>query len=371
MKLPLFPRRLEVQEKWWNRLAEVFILGGTGLALLLGILLTLEEDDKTAIIIFPLVVYLVAVGLYHCVLYVGFGSHKAQAHTPPKAALVKTVPSESGKADKVAVHLKWCNVFFLGGILGLILAAILNSDFVAGIAGLIFLGVVYCMIAIEILVWKSAWKYAAIGSLLLGGIIGIIAFFCAYADAIKMVKKAGYSVGILGPKELNFLGKKQEGFTTKMDIPKKQSAKAASTPIVTASKKKTSNQWFLTIDSIESAKKAVAQGYGVAYVIAVLTAGVALFALATDQSIGGIDAWAMLDALLFAVIGLGMQFYSRTAAVAGLVLFILEKTFQFSEGQISGAGIGIAIVFLFGLINGVRGTFAYQNFQNSHHAAQA
>lgn len=142
----------------------------------------------------------------------------------------------------------------------------------------------------------------------------------------------------------------------------------AKNPIV-PKEKKVPNKWFLKIDSKESAKKAVAQAYVVAYVIATITMIFALISLAMGESIGGIDAWAMFDALLFALVGIGIQFYSRAAAVAGLALFILEKMYMISEGQTNGMGLFIALAFMVGLINGVRGTYAYQRFQNAEHAA--
>jgi len=128
------------------------------------------------------------------------------------------------------------------------------------------------------------------------------------------------------------------------------------------------NKWFLKIDSVETAKKAVAQAYVVAYIIAGITMLFALISLVTEEAIGGIDAWAIVDALLFALVGLGLQFYLRSAAVIGLALFVLEKIYMIAEGNMSVVGFFITLAFIVGLINGARGTYAYHHFRNLKHA---
>ncbi len=375
MKLPLLPKRPEVQGQWWHRLAEVFVLGATALALLLGILIASEQEDKSPIFWFPIVVYLIGAGLYHTALYIGFGPKKPQGKNVLQKSFQQqkeVVEVVSSKADKVALHIKWCNVLFLGGVLAFILGASLKIDALNVIGGFALLGVLYCVIALEIMVWKSGWKYVAIISLLLGGVIGIGAFFCAYADAIKMVKKAGYTVGLLGPREINFWGQKIKALSPVKAEINKQQMKSKPTQSVTAKKQNGYfSHWLVKVDSIEGAKKATAQGYGIAYFVAILTGIIALIAMTTGESIGGIDAYAIVDVLLMALAGLGMQFYSRIAAVGALVLFVLGKAVMLSEGNMSAGGWVMGIIIIFAFINGIRGTFAYQNFRQLQHANRA
>lgn len=354
----------------------MFVLGVTALALPLGILIASEQEDKSPIFWIPVVVYLVGAGLYHTALYIGFGHKKPQSKNAPQKSLQQleeVVAEVSSKEDKVALHIKWCNLLFLGGVLTLLIGASLESDLVLGVGGFALLGVVYCMIVIEIMVWKSGWKYLAIASLLLGGAIGVIAFFCAYVDALKMVKKAGYTVGLLGPREITFSGQKTQSIVPlKVDAVTKQPSKNKITQPTTATKQKSFfDNWLVKVDSIEGAKKATAQGYGIAYFVAILTGIIVLIAVTTGESIAGIDAYGIVDVLLMALAGLGMQFYSRIAAVGALLLFVLGKVVMLSEGNMNAGGWVMSVIIIFAFINGIRGTFAYQNFRQLQHANRA
>lgn len=371
MNIPLFPKRPEIEGKWWNRLAEVIVLGATGLTLLFSIIVVINEDDASVFWL-PVIVYLIGVGLYHTGLYIGFGPKQPHAknvsqkmHQPQK----EVVSGAMSKEDKVGLHIKWCNLLFLGGILVLLIGAGLESDAIAALGGIALLGVVYCMIAIEIMVWKSGWKYLAIAFLLLGGLIGIIAFFYAYGDALKMLKKAGYTIGLFGPKEMTFSGQKIKTLTpVKANSANKQTVKAKASETTFTKQKGYFSNWFVNVDSMEGAKKATAQGYCIAYFVAILTGIIALIAFSAGESIGGIDEYAIVDVLLMALAGLGMQFYSRTAAVGALVLFVLGKIAMISEGTMNVGGWVMTVIIIFAFINGIRGTFAYQRFRQEHAA---
>lgn len=343
-------------------MAQVAVLVLTGLSLLLALLIASESEDAGAALFLPFIVYAIGVGVYHTILYVGFGhgtSSKKNTHA--------TVHHKSSKEDKIAIHIKWCNTSFLTAVSLLILGGLLESDAILTVSGIAILTVIYCMIAIEVMVWKSAWKYLAIISLLLGGLIGIIAFFYAYGDAKRLVKKAGYTLGLLGPREITFFGQKQAN--TKhgsAHLEATKTEKIQHTPSIEKQRHNSANQWFLKIDSLESAKKAVTQGYVAAYIIAGLTAVIAIVALQSEESIAGLDEWAILDALLMAVAGIGMQFYSRTAALGALILYALGKALSISEGQMNTSGAIMSILFFLALLNGARGAFAYHRFQPAY-----
>jgi hypothetical protein len=364
MKLPLFPNRQDLQDKWWHRLAQVAVLVLTFLALLLGLLIASEGEDAAAALFLPLIVYGIGAGAYHTILYVAFGHGTSSQQKGSQKYAQAIAHHPLNKTDKIAIHIKWCNASFFAAVSLLILGGLLESDAILGVSGIAILVVIYCMVAIEVMVWKSAWKYAAIISLLLGGLIGIIAFFYAYGDAKRLVKKVGYTLNLLGPREITFFGQKRT-MTNNKPI-QLEVASVEKIKHTTTSKKprhNSANQWFLKIDSLASAKKAVAQGYIAAYIIAGLTAVIALAALTSEQAIAGIDEWAMLDALLMAVAGIGMQFYSRTAALGALILYALGKAVSLSEGNMNATGAVMTVLFFLALLNGVRGAFAYHRFQ--------
>jgi hypothetical protein len=67
----------------------------------------------------------------------------------------------------------------------------------------------------------------------------------------------------------------------------------------------------------------------------------------------------LADAIVFAAIAYGISRFSRFAAVAGFVLFLLEKIYAYvTTGTILGVGV-VGVVLLIGFLNGVRGAFAY------------
>ncbi len=91
---------------------------------------------------------------------------------------------------------------------------------------------------------------------------------------------------------------------------------------------------------------------GACFVIAGMTALVSLF----------VSYAALLDAALFALIGLGLRKGSRTAAVAGLLLYLAEIVFTYTSGQPPSVVAFFITVILF---NSVRASFAYQKFRKN------
>lgn len=77
-------------------------------------------------------------------------------------------------------------------------------------------------------------------------------------------------------------------------------------------------------------------------------------------SVLGIDAWALIDALLFIIIGYGIYKMNRIAAIAGLSLYILERIMMWLDQGPQSPVIAILITFLF--INSLRGIFAYHKY---------
>ena len=122
---------------------------------------------------------------------------------------------------------------------------------------------------------------------------------------------------------------------------------------------KSKPNWFWpTVTTRDEARIAAKQGVWAAGFVAVVTSLVAAYAGATGNAVMGIDAWAFLDAAIFAGIAIGIYRMSRIASVVGLVLYIAERLFMMATSQ--GAGGIVVVIFLtIAFLNSVRGTFAF------------
>lgn len=109
------------------------------------------------------------------------------------------------------------------------------------------------------------------------------------------------------------------------------------------------------VADMESARAASRQGMWAAILVAVVTGLVASFGLL------GVDAWAFVDVAVFGAIAFGIYRLSRFAAVAGLLLFIIERVTMFSQTMSSGGILAIVLLLAFG--NGARGSFAYHKLR--------
>lgn len=123
--------------------------------------------------------------------------------------------------------------------------------------------------------------------------------------------------------------------------------------------------WWPEVETREGAEGAIKQAFWAAVVVAALTA---LFAMLGVLGVGfalglGIDAWAFLDAALFAGIAFGLRRRSRVAAWAGLLLFGLEKIYLWNRNGVQGPWLAVIILLLF--IGGVRGTSALSRMESA------
>jgi hypothetical protein len=121
-----------------------------------------------------------------------------------------------------------------------------------------------------------------------------------------------------------------------------------------------SGSWYWPdVSDEDGAKDAMRLGMWCAIPVASVTGLFVVFSF-FGIKLMGITPSALLDAVLFAAIAYGLSKYSRFAAVAGFVLFLIEKIYTFIvTGSILGVG-ALGVVMLIGLLNGVRGAFAYQ-----------
>lgn len=123
------------------------------------------------------------------------------------------------------------------------------------------------------------------------------------------------------------------------------------------------NFFWPDVSSIENAKKAAGYGVGAAIFVAIVTAGLATWALIAQKTVVGfVDAWAYVDAVVFFAIAFGIYKESRFAAIAGLVLYVFEKWFQLQvTGELKGAVLAIFMIMFF--ISSVRGTYALRRLR--------
>jgi hypothetical protein len=72
---------------------------------------------------------------------------------------------------------------------------------------------------------------------------------------------------------------------------------------------------------------------------------------------------SLFDAALFFLIGLGLRKAWRTAAIAGLVLYVAEQVMFVANGHVPSV---VAVFIVIILFNGVRASFVYQKLRSIH-----
>ena len=126
-------------------------------------------------------------------------------------------------------------------------------------------------------------------------------------------------------------------------------------------KKHNPMSWYWNeISDKDSAADATRTAVVVSYVIAGLTALLAILSVATRKSIFGLNGYSLVDAGLFAIAGWRISKLSRAWAVVALALYLIETVASIST---RGFGFGVVtIIFILAYINAIRGTFAYHRY---------
>ena len=128
--------------------------------------------------------------------------------------------------------------------------------------------------------------------------------------------------------------------------------------------------FWISIDSIESARTAARQGVWAAGLVAAITAVLAVISMTTGGMPAGfphVNAWAFWDVGFFVAVAWGIHKMSRVAAVIGLVLYLIEQIImRVSYPEMSTRGLVFVGLFIFAFINGIRGTFAYHAFRRDN-----
>lgn len=124
------------------------------------------------------------------------------------------------------------------------------------------------------------------------------------------------------------------------------------------------NALWPDVNNLDAARKACRSAAVCAFLVAGVTAIVAVIALSGTSVIPGIDAWALVDAAIFALLGFFLLRCSRIAAVITLVLFFIERIgMMVASDGFSPAGFPITLILLVFFIAGVRGAFAFHRLQ--------
>ena len=130
-------------------------------------------------------------------------------------------------------------------------------------------------------------------------------------------------------------------------------------------------KWYWPkLTDLKESEKAAHQGAVVCFLVAGGTAIVAGMSVWLDKPVLGMDAWAFVDAGIFAIAGWRIWRLSRIWAVLALAIFIIETVYAVeSSPAIPAAGAYVRVVLALALIGSVRGTFAYQSFKKKESAA--
>lgn len=121
-------------------------------------------------------------------------------------------------------------------------------------------------------------------------------------------------------------------------------------------------QWFWPdIDTIDEARKIARNGAAISFLISFATALITFLETQGYFKLFGFGPEAYLDAGLFLMIGTGIFFYSRIAALAGLCLYVFEQYHMMKSGatQVSFVAIYFTLIFL----NALRAAFDYHHFK--------
>ncbi|MCU0565283.1 MAG: hypothetical protein MUF49_01640 [Oculatellaceae cyanobacterium Prado106] len=124
---------------------------------------------------------------------------------------------------------------------------------------------------------------------------------------------------------------------------------------------KKQNWLWPEINDLPSAQSAAMQGTSMCIVIVVFSWIIALIVTA----MGVTPNFQLLigASLLYGLIAFLIAKMSRLAAIAGLILYLVDRVAFISQNGSNGASAGIMVVFIIAFISSIRGTFAYHQIR--------
>ncbi|HEY4091268.1 MAG TPA: hypothetical protein VGN46_07100 [Luteibacter sp.] len=137
---------------------------------------------------------------------------------------------------------------------------------------------------------------------------------------------------------------------------------------------KTTNKhyWLSALNNRTDAEKAMKGGAFAAWFVAVVNIGIGAFIMfgAADAARAfGVTGAAIIDGVIFGVIGVSIWRYSRIGAWLGLAFFALEKIYQWTTQPKSLVGLALAAALFLAFINAVRGAAALRRFKLEEESA--
>lgn len=121
------------------------------------------------------------------------------------------------------------------------------------------------------------------------------------------------------------------------------------------------NVFWPDITDLADAKKVAKSGAAAAFFVSLITFIVTFGETQGMFKLFGVGPEAYIDAGLFLIIGIGILFMSRIAAIAGLGLYGFEQVVMLQSGK-SGMSI-LAIYFILCFINAIRACFDYHTMK--------
>jgi hypothetical protein len=128
--------------------------------------------------------------------------------------------------------------------------------------------------------------------------------------------------------------------------------------------------WYWpTIEDEVSAEAAAQPAVGASAFFAAFTGLIATLSIIYNRPVFGFGGWSLVDAALFVVIAWRIKKMSRTWAVLGLLIYLLEVSFNVTTNKPGAVGI-LTVVFVLTYIGAIRGTFAFHRYRRMTDAAQ-
>jgi hypothetical protein len=91
---------------------------------------------------------------------------------------------------------------------------------------------------------------------------------------------------------------------------------------------------------------------------------IAILSIVYRQPILGLDAWGLIDAVIFAWMAWRISKASRAWAIVGLLMYLLEVGYKLVTNPSGALGV-LTIIFILTYINAIRGAFAYHRFRRA------
>lgn len=132
------------------------------------------------------------------------------------------------------------------------------------------------------------------------------------------------------------------------------------------------NSMLAEIGNRADAVQAMKGGAIAAWVVAAINIAIGayiFFAAPAAARAFGVTGAAMIDGVIFGVIGIFIWRHSFIAAWLGLGFFTLEKIYQWTTQPKSLVGIAVALAIWFAFLNGVRGAMALRRFKREEASA--